>query len=445
MKIVIAGAGAVGLHLAKMLADEAQDIYVIDADEDKLNQINAEIDVFTILGDAKDPVILKEAKIDSCELFIAVTNIEDTNLLAAIIAKRKGAKRTIARIINHKLFSEEIKETYKRLGVDTIISPVELSAKEIIKLIKQSAFTNDYEFEDGKLVVFGISIHKESPINGKTAKESAHLNPHLDFKPLAIQRQENTFLVDKETVFSEGDIVFFSSLPHRIDTILSFCDKKKFEIKNIMIVGGGRIGTLTASLLEKDFRVKLVERDKNKSYKLADELKKTLVLNFDARDVHALENEGLEDMDAFLALSDDSETNILSSIIAKRHGVKKTIARIENIEYLNLAQNVGIDTMINKKIIAASSIFKFVRKGEVAEVANLHGADAEVIEFIVKENAKVKEKKIRDLNFPKEANIAGVVRDNKAIIPFGDFQLQEGDKAIVFSLTKSIHEIEKFF
>jgi len=212
-----------------------------------------------------------------------------------------------------------------------------------------------------------------------------------------------------------------------------------------MILGGSEIGVLTAEHLEQDYNVTLVEKDKLRCEKIAGRLKKALVINVDARDVEALEEEGLADMDAFIAVTGDSETNIMSSLVAKNHGVRKTIARVENIDYIHLSQAIGIDTLINKKIIAASNIFKYVRKGNVSAIASLHGVDAEIIEFIVKPDSKVTHKKIKDLKFPKSANISGVIRDDKGFIPFGDFELQAGDKAVVFSLTESINKIEKFF
>jgi len=212
-----------------------------------------------------------------------------------------------------------------------------------------------------------------------------------------------------------------------------------------MILGGSRIGVLTAELLEKKYNVILIEKDKKKAEEIANHLKKTLVINADGTDVQALEKENIEDMDAFISVTGNSETNIITSIVAKSHGVKKTIAGVENIDYINLSQSIGIDTLINKKMIAASNIFKFLRKGEVEEIANLHGVDGEIIEFNVKAGSKITSKPLRDLKIPSSTNIAGVIRANKGFIPFGGFQMQGGDKVVVFTQTGSIHEIEKYF
>jgi len=446
MNIIITGAGAVGYHLAKLLSSESKDIYLIDENEERLQYISSHLDIFTIVGDAKSFDVLKEAKIANCELLIAVTSSEETNLLVSIIGKKLGAKRTIARITDSiETDRVNVDAFYKDLGIDTIISPVQLVKDEIIRLIKHSVFTDDYEFENGKLTVFGIGIEATSPLAGKTVEESSSLNPNLSFKPIAIHRNEQTIVMKANTLIKANDIVYFISCKQSINQIIHLCGKTLFEINDVMILGGSRIGVLTAEALERDYKVTLIEKDRALCEKIAGQLKRTLVLNMDVRDVESLEEEGLSQMDAFIAVTSDSETNIMSSLVAKNHGVKKTIARVENIDYIHLSQSIGIDTLINKKIIAASNIFKYIRKGEITEIANLHGVDAEIIEFKVKPGSLITSAQLKDLNFPKTANVAGVIRGEAAFIPFGNFQLMAGDKAVVFSLTESINKIEKFF
>lgn len=445
MNIIITGAGAVGYHIAKLMASEAQDIYLIDENRERLKYVQSHLDVYAIHGDAKSIQILKEAKIEDCDLLIAVTASEETNLLISILAKKFGAKRTIARINNLELNEPQNVELFHSLGIDTLISPVKLAAEEIIRLVKNSVFTDDHEFEDGKLTVFGISVDSKSPLANKTIEESAYLNPDLSFKPIALHRREDTIIVNGNTRILVDDIIYFISNKEAINNVIDICGKKSFDIKNIMILGGSAIGVLSAQMLEDHYNVTIIEKNKEVCEVIAAKLKNTLVLNIDGRDVNAIEEEGLTDMDAFIAVTGDSESNIMSSLVAKNHNVLKTIARVENIDYIHLSQNIGIDTLINKKIIAASNIFKYVRKGQVEAIANLHGVDAEIIEFIVKPNSKVTKKRIRDLKFPKTANISGVVRNNVGFIPFGEFQLEAGDRAVVFSLSESVHQIEKFF
>ena len=445
MRIVIAGAGAVGFHLAKMMCNESQNIYIIDDNEDRLNYVQAHIDVFGVKGNAKNINILKEVKVESCDLLIAATSSEETNLLVCINGKKLGAKRTIARISNYEGIGSEMRELYGSLGVDNIISPVELASQEIKRLIGQSAFTSDYEFEDGKLSVFGIALTANSPLTNKSVIDTTYLNPNRSFKPIALLRDDKTIMIKADTILLEHDIVYFISTPDSIDDITKVCGQQCYEIKNVMILGGSRMGVLTAELLEKNYNVILIEKNKKKAEEIAEHLKKTLVINTDGTDVQALEEENIEDMDAFISVTGNSETNIITSLVAKSHGVKKTIAGVENIDYINLSHNIGIDTLINKKMIAAANIFKFIRKGEIAAIANIHGVDGEIIEFNVKANTKITTRPLRELKIPSTANIAGVIRGNEGFIPFGGFQMQDGDKVVVFTKTDSIPEIEKFF
>jgi trk system potassium uptake protein TrkA len=445
MKIIIAGAGDLGSHLAKLLSSEFHDIYLLDLNEERLNTISSQIDVFTIAGDAKSVEIMEQKLISSCDLLIAVTSIEETNMLICILGKKLGAKRTIARINDVNIIKENKEHFYNELGIDTLISPTYLATLEIQRLVNQSAFTDDIEFDNGKLTVFGISLSENSSLINKTVRESADLNSNLSFKPLALHRNDLTLIVNGETVLKENDIVYFISLKDSIPNIIKLCGKNNFKIKDVMIIGGSRIGINTAELLENDFRVTLVEKNKATCEQIANTLKKTLIINIDGHDVKMLEKEGLTEIDALISVTADSEMNIMTSLVGKSHGIKKTIARIENFDYINLSQSIGIDTLINKKIIAADNIFKFVRKGNVSLVANLHGTDAEIIEFVVKDGSKITKCPINKLNFPNSSKIAGVIRNGIPIIPFGDFHLKENDKTIVFSLTESIQKIEKFF
>ena len=353
MKIIIAGAGDVGFHLAKMLSSEAQDIYLIDQNEERLQFISSQIDVFTIIGDAKSLDVLEMADVNNCDLLIAVTASEETNLMMSILAKKFGTKRAIARINNVDIIKNKKENHYYELGVDTLISPTHLATEEIQRLIHRAVFTDDLEFENGKLTVFGISIGSDSPLVNKTVKESADLNPNLTFKPIALHRNEETIMIGSETMLKQNDIVYFISSPDSIDTVINVCGKECFEIKDIMILGGSRIGVLAAELLESTYNVTLIEKDKAKCERIAGMLKRTLVINIDGHDVKQLEEEGLADMDAFIAVTGDSEMNIMSSLVANNHGVKKTIARVENIDYIHLSQAIGIDTLdtiYNQKI-----------------------------------------------------------------------------------------------
>lgn len=443
MKIIIAGAGDVGSYLAQMIANEEQDTYLIDNDGKKLEKVTQHNDIFGIKADATDVTVLKEAGIKECDLLIAATSSEKTNLLVCILAKKLGAKRTICRISNFEEISNDLRTFYQEIGIDHIISPVENAAQEIHQLIKHESFLDNYDFEGGKLSIFSIQINKNSPIANNCVLASSEFH-NLSFKPLAILRAGETILVQAETIFLEGDIVYFISSPKGYETIPLICGQQDFDIKDVMILGASSIGVLTAEKLEKKYKVILIEQDENKCNEIALRLKKTLVIHGDGTDVNLLEEQNIQNMDAFIAVTGDSEINIISSLVAKSHGVRKTIAGVENIDYIKLSHTIGIDTLINKKVIAANDILKYIRKGDVNSIATLN-LDAEVIEFTVKEGSKISSKQLKYLDLPKMVNIAGVVRQGKGFIPFGDFKLEAGDRAIVLTNDETIHIIEKFF
>ena len=444
MKIIIAGAGEVGSYLAHMLANEAQDTYLIDDNKKRLDKARQHNDIIALEGDAKDVDVLLEAGVAKCDLLIAATSSEETNLLICILGKKLGAKRTISRISNFEEIGGDMRTLYKEIGVDHVISPVEIAAKEIYQLIKHEAFLDHYDFEGGKLSVFSIQVTSNSPMVGNCVLNSKHFHNNLSFKPIAILRHAETIMVQATTEFEVDDIVYFISTPKGYEEIPLICGQEDFDIKDVMILGASRIGVLTAEKLEKNYNVTLIEQDEDKANKIANQLKRTLIINGDGTDVSILEEQNIEDMDAFIAVTGDSETNIISSLVAKSHGVRKTISGVENIDYIKLSHNIGIDTLINKKVIAANDILKYIRKGEVNAIATL-SLDAEVIEFTVKAKSKITKKSLKDLDLPKMVNIAGVVRHNKGFIPFGEFKLEEGDKAIIFTNDETIHQIETFF
>ncbi|APG63876.1 Trk system potassium transport protein TrkA [Tenacibaculum todarodis] len=447
MKIIIAGAGDVGFHLAKLLSYESQDTYVIDFDGDKLNYINNNLDVITKKGDATSVKLLKEIGIEKADLLLAVTESQNTNFTISVIGKALGVKKTIARIKNQE-FLETKDVNFKDFGVDFMISPQELAADEIKMLLNQSSFNDTVAFENGLFNVMGTSLTYKSPIVDLTVKEAKDKFNMVDFITIAIKREgvAQTIIPRGDTVYKMSDQVYFSVPNYSLDKLYPIIGKEHLDINNVMILGGSGIGQKTARNLCKDnFKVKLIEKNKNKAIRLAEELSNTLVINGDGRKLELLEEECIRQMDAFIAVTGDSETNIMSCLVAKSKGVKKTIALVENMDYINISQTIGIDTLINKKLIAASNIFRHIRKGEILALANLHNIDAEVFEFEVQPNAKVTEKPIKELRFPREAVFGGIIRNEKALMSFGNMQIQNGDKVIVFCLPEAISTVEELF
>lgn len=446
MKIIIAGAGEVGFYLSRMLAQEHHDIIVIDVNPEVLALVESQTDLITIEGSSTSIEILKRAGVASADLLIAVTQLEEVNLLTAAIGKQLGAKRTIARVESAEYLQLGCAVNFQGMGIDSMIYPSELATTEVEWLIRQATARNAFEFEDGKLSLLELSIEEEAPVVNKSIMEIAQIHPHLNFRIVAIVRNAKTIIPTGSNFLRRHDLVFIIADTKSIDEIIAFTGNKKIIIRNIMILGGSKLGIKTSRRLSEFFSVKLIEHNRNKCEQLANDLPNTLVLHGDGRNVDFLLEEGLKTMDAFIAVTGDTETNIMACLSAKRKGVKKTIALVENMDYMLLTQNLGIDTVINRKLIAASHIFSFIRKGEIVLLMNLSDADAEVCEYIVKPNTKITQGKIKDLpDFPKGAIIGGVIRGNESFITVGNSTLQPDDRVVIFTRPEAIAEVESFF
>ncbi|MGL1887949.1 MAG: Trk system potassium transporter TrkA [Reichenbachiella sp.] len=445
MRIIIAGAGDVGFHLAKLLAYESHDINIIDMDDDRLQYIANHLDVQTTKGNSTSFKILEEAQIAKADLLIAVTESETTNICTATIGKNLGAKKTIARVSNTEYTQKKDILDLKIIGIDEVISPESLAAKEIKRLLKENALTDTFDFEKGSLSLVGVLIDENSELKDKTLVETAYLNPDYSFITVAILRGEETIIPHGDNRFMLNDHAYFICQPNGLERVMDLVNKQRESIKNVMILGGSKIGIQAARQLSKKYNIKLIEKDRDKCFGLADELENTMIINGDGRDVELLKEEGIDDMDAFIAVTGNSETNMISSLVAKNHGVPKTISLVENMDYIHLSQNIGVDTMINKKLIAASFIFRYIRKGEIVNLTTIHGVDAEIVEFEVREDSKILEHELRNLDFPLGGIIGGVIRGGKGIIARGNFLFQPKDRVVVLSKPECIRKVEGFF
>ncbi|NCT16749.1 MAG: Trk system potassium transporter TrkA [Flavobacteriaceae bacterium CG_4_8_14_3_um_filter_34_10] len=448
MKIIIAGAGEVGFHLAKLLSYESQDITLIDSVRESLNYADTHLDIRVLKGDCTSIAVLKEAKVANADLVIGVTSSETTNITACFIAKQLGAKKTIARISNTEFIKNKEEIGFAKFGIDELISPESLASSEIILLLNQSAFSDTYEFENGALTMIGLTLPRTASFVGKTVKEAASVYPGIEFTPIAIQRfgTQYTLIPRKDTIFKEGDQVYFVTTKAGVEEVYKLTGKIRQDIKNVMILGGSKIGYKTArELSDAGFNVKLIESNKDKAFEIADTLPKVLVINGDGRNVEILEEESIQDMDAFIAVTGNSETNIMSCLVAKSKGVKKTIALVENMDYFQLSHSIGMDTLINKKLLAADNIFTYIRKGKVIAMTKLNNMNAELLEFVVSKDSLVSKKPIRELDFPRAAIIGGVVRNGRGLIGTPNFKVEIGDRVVVCCLPHSIDKVEKFF
>ncbi|MFT7119967.1 MAG: trk system potassium uptake protein TrkA [Neolewinella sp.] len=445
MKIVIAGAGDVGFHLAELLATENQDIVLIDTDQDVLDYAGSHLDVLTVRGDATSIETLQNSRVASSDLMLAVTTSEKTNMMAAIIAKKLGCQRVIARVDNEEYMCSEHMGTICSLGIDQIISPRQLAAQEIERLIKQVSFTDIFEFENGKLSLLGMTLDADSPLVGIRLADIKHLEAKVALHPIAILRGHKTIIPRGFTQLKENDHIYFITKTGNKKVVEEFVGKKHRTVKNMMILGGTNLVVSTARLLQNDYKITIVEEDKRRCQHLSEQLENVLVIKGDYTNIDLLQEEGLDQMDAFISLTKNSETNIISCLTARNHGVFKTIAQVENKEYIHISQNIGVDTLINKKLLAANAIFQHVRKGDIEAITSLHGVDAEIIEYNIIRPNQLTKKKVKDLHFPESALIGGVIRGDQTLIPNGETQLQLGDKVIVMAMPGAIKRLEELF
>ena len=445
MRIVIAGMGDVGYHLAKQLSNEEHDIIAIDMDQQRLSYSDSMADILTINGSSTSVAILKEAKVDKADLFVAVTSFEEVNVTSAILAKKLGAKKTIARISNSEYLDDNVDVKFSEIGIDFMIYPEELAAREMVNLILRSAATDIMDFEGGKLSVIGLRLDKDAPVIRKTIVDIAKEFDTYDFRIVALHRNFRTIIPKGNDRFLPNDQVFVITRPEGNNVVLKLAGKEDINFNNIMILGGSKIGRRVAELLEDKMTVKLIESDEDKTLQLADSLTSTLVIKGDGRDIDLLAQEGIIDVDAFVAVTEDAETNIITCLMAKHLGVKKAIALVDKVNYIPLTQTIGLDSLINKKLIAANNISRYIRKSEVLALSTLEGIDADIMEYVVQPNSPITKKPIKDLGFPKEAIIGGIIRGEESMIAVGDTRIQKGDKVVVFSLPGGVKQTEKFF
>ena len=448
MKIVIAGAGEVGLHLSKMLSYESHDITLVDNNDVNLKDGENYLDIKVVSGDSSSPLVLDKADVSNADLVIGVTASESINFFTCVLSKKLGAKRTIARLTNTELIENGNKFDFASLGIDQVISPENLAANELKLLVNESGFTNSHDFENGALKMMAAKIYKDAPFIGKTVKEAASVFPGIKFMPIAIERggTHKVTIPRGNTIFKKDDHVYFITCHDGIDELYNLMGTKKNKIQKIMILGGGRVGYKVAKELSiEGYSVKLVEINTEKAEKIANSLPNVLVLNIDGTRVDLLSEESLEEMDAFIATTGDSQKNIMSCLMAKSKNIGRTIAIVDNTDYFELSESIGVDTLINKKLLAANEIFRFIRKGNILELNKLNNMNAEVLEFLISKNSSVKGKKIKNLDFPRSAIIGGVIRDGIGKIALGDFVIKKGDRILVCSLYNAINKVEKLF
>jgi trk system potassium uptake protein TrkA len=454
MKIIIEGAGQVGSHLAKMLSHEGGDITVIDDNEARLQRLTSSADVVTVLGDPSSIKVLRDAGCAKADLFISVnpSTSQTVNIVSALLAKRLGSKRVIARIDDEAYLLPENKLMFKDMGIDMLFYPEKIASDEIIDLLKHTASTDSMDFARGKLQLVVFRLDDDAPIlDMKVAEFTAAMtaaSSQAQLRIIAIARKGETIIPKFDTRFAYNDHLYIIAKREGVPAILKYLGKDNIEVDKVMILGGSEIGEMVAGQLLKQQldAVKIIDIDKQRCRELTEKLpSNVLVANGDARNSDFLVEEGIRDYDALVACTGNDEANILSCVVAKKFGVTRTIAQVENLEYLRLAEDMGVDAVINKKLITASRIFKFTLSDKVRFVRYMSGTDAEVLEYTVAPNALITKGALKDIAFPRNAIIGGVIRGSESFIAVGDTRIEPYDRIAVFALPEAVKEVDRFF
>lgn len=443
MRIVIAGAGEVGSHLARLLSRENQDITLIDPDEERLMQLDSTCNILTLTGSPTSMAMLHSARVERCDLFVAVTPYETTNVLACSMAKTIGAKKTMARIDNYEFMEKENVEFFSKIGINSMVYPEYLAAREILKALERNWIRNWFELHNGKLIVAGVKIREGAPLAGRHLRELSSFE-HF-FHVAAIKRHHETIIPRGNDSVLPNDIIYVTITPEHIEELRTICGKTGIEITNVLIMGGSRIAVRLMAMAPERYKFKIIESNRTRCEVLSQRCPACKIIHGDARDIDTLREEGIESVDAFVALTGSSETNILTSLTAKEHGVRKTIAEVEDIQFISEAENLNIGTIINKKLLASGRIFQMLLDADSESSKFMALADADVAEIEVKPNSKITKAPVKDIKLSHDLTLAGMVRDGNVMLVNGNTVFQPGDHVVVFCLSGAIHKVERLF
>ena len=452
MKIVIEGAGEVGSHLAKMLRAESNAVTVIDNDARRISDLTTYVDVHTVYGNPSSIEVLKEAGVDKADLFIAVypNSPQEVNIVGALLAKQVGAAKVVARVSDEDYLSAENRLLFKELGIELMFYPERIAADEIVEFLRHNSTAEAMDFARGKLQIAVFKLNEDSPMTDMSLGEfikGMSQEERSEFRILAISRDEKTVIPTLDSRFQFGDLVFTISRKEGLNDLYKYFGKSNIYVRSVFILGGSSIGDMLARALDKGgIKVKLIDKDQNRCVALSEKLPESIrIVHGDGRNSDFLFDEGISECDAFIALTGNDETNVLSCVVAKKLGVARTVAQVENIEYIHLAEEMGVDNVINKKLITASRIFKFTLSGRARFVRYMTGTDAEVIEYTAAPESAITKGPLKDIEFPRNAIIAGVTRGNDAFIAVGDTRIEPYDRVAIFALPETIKDIDKVF
>ncbi len=446
MKIIIAGAGAVGTHLAKLLSRDDQDCTLIDEDDDRLAGLDGEYDIMTLQASPTSIKALREAGAQNADLFVGVTPDESRNMNACIIAHAMGAKKTVARIDNYEYLAPNLESFFNELGIDSLIYPEVLAAIDINNGLKMSWVRQRWDVHGGALVMLGVKLHEMCEILNRPLRELC--GPDDPYHIVAIKRGSETIIPGGNDELRNLDMAFFMTTREYIPYIRKIAGKEHYaDVKNVIVMGGGKTAVRVALTVPDYMNVKIIEMSEERCERLNTLLSTcdTMVIHGDGRDISLLEDEGIRNPQAFVAVTDNAETNILACLTAKRLGVRKTIAMVENLDYVSMAEELDIGTIINKKTIAASHIYQMMLDAEVNNMRSLMMLDSDVAEFTAAPGSPVTKKPVKALGLPFGMNIGGLVRHGEGMLVNGNSQIEAGDTVMVFCHEQNMKKMEKYF
>ncbi|MBR5393422.1 MAG: Trk system potassium transporter TrkA [Prevotella sp.] len=446
MKIIIAGAYAIGTHLAQLLSRNNEDTVLIDSDEERLASISSEYDLMTVHASTSKIQTLKDAGVSGADLFIAVTRDENLNMNACMLAKALGAKRTVAKVDNFEYIDPKLDGFFEKVGISSRIYPENLAARDIANGLKMSWVRQRWDVHDGALVMLGIKLRETCEILNEPLKDLC--KPESPYHIVAIKRGDETIIPRGDDVLKIYDLAYFMTTRNYIPYIRKIVGKEHYvDVKNVMIMGGGATAVRATELMPEYMNAKIIELDEARCQKLNElvDTDRVMVINGDGRDLSLLNEEGIKNTQAFVALTGNAETNILACMTAKRLGVRKTVAMVENLDYVSMAESLDIGTIVNKKALAASYIYQMMLDADVNNIRFLMSANADVAEFTAQQGSKVTRKKVFELGLPKDATIGGLVRHDEGFLVSGNTQIEAGDSVVVFCHDIHMSKIEKFF
>ena len=445
MYIIIIGAGHVGFNLAKQLSYEKHDVIIIESTSDRFSRASEALDAQAFHGSGTDYKLLEKAGIRNADVLVSVTNNDEVNILSALMAKKYGVKKTIARVKNGDFLDIECPVNPQQMDIDLIIHPESEAAAGAVQLLEQSAANYLVDFSGGRIVMLGIQLDRDLEILRRPLMDLDKEFGDLGFRTVAIQRKETTKIPGGSDMFMPNDRIFIVVLKDKVEAAIKMFGKENQSIDNVMILGGGQTGYLIAKKLEKDYNIKIIEANPEASSDLAEKLHKSLVIKGDGLDLNLLALEGIIDMDAFISVTGDDETNIVACLMAKHLRVPKIISLINKTEYSPIIPTIGIDAYISKQMLTVNSIIKFIRRGKIVSIASIQGTPVEAIEIIPKKGSKITKDTLGMLKLPKNVILGAVERNDEVFIPNGNSQIQEGDKVILFALPSALADIEKVF